>query len=72
MEPKRTLHSGNLVRCICAEEEERFIKKLVDAEVASKEESFQILKVEDKEENFSFMEKESHNTIKNSMEQLKQ
>lgn len=32
-------------------------------------ESFQILKVEDKEENFSFMEKESHNTIKNSMEQ---
>lgn len=25
-------------------------------------------KVEDKEENFSFMEKESHNTIKNSME----
>lgn len=30
------------------------------------EESFQILKVEDKEENFSFMEKESHNTIKNS------
>lgn len=36
------------------------------------EESFQILKVEDKEENFSFMEKESHNTIKNSMEQLKQ
>ena len=36
MEPKRTLHSGNLVRGICAEEEERFIKKLVDAEVASK------------------------------------
>lgn len=61
MEPKRTLHSGNLVRSICAgdrklfmekyydpekymelgtcfvrEEEERFIKKLVDAEVASK------------------------------------
>ena len=38
------------------EAEERFIKKLVDF----------------KEENFSFMEKESHNTIKNSMEQLKQ
>lgn len=62
MEPKRTLHSGNL------EAEERFIKKLV----ASKEESFQILKIEDKEENFSFMGKENHNIIKNSMEQLKQ
>lgn len=52
MEPKRALHSGNLVRGICAE-------------VASKEESFQILKVEDKEENFSFMEtmgKENHNS----------
>lgn len=51
------------------EEEERFIKKLVDAEVASKPESFQILKIEDKEENFSFMEtmgKENHNIIKNS------
>ena len=36
MEPKRTLHSGNLVRGVHAEEEERFIKKLVDAEVASK------------------------------------
>lgn len=30
MEPKRTLHSGNLVRGVHAEEEERFIKKLVD------------------------------------------
>ena len=103
MEPKRTLHSGNLVRgdrklfmekyymelgtCFVredillkdgrkkneqegyrnfnlkslTEEEERFIKKLVDAEV----ESFQILKIEDKEENFSFMEtmgKENHNS----------
>lgn len=28
MEPKRTLHSGNLVRGVHAEEEERFIKKL--------------------------------------------
>ena len=58
MEPKRTLHSGNLVRGVHAgddgrkknelensvgrlqkfqsEAEERFIKKLVDAEVASK------------------------------------
>ena len=31
MEPKRTLHSGNLVRGVHAEEEERFIKKLVEA-----------------------------------------
>lgn len=54
------------------EGEERFIKKLVDAEVAPKPILGKILKVEDKEENFSFMEKESHNTIKNSMEQLKQ
>ena len=49
MEPKRTLHSGNLVRGVYAEEEE----------------SFQILKIEDKEENFSFMEtmgKENHNS----------
>lgn len=58
MEPKRTLHS----RGVHAEEEERFIKKLVDAEVAY--ESFQILKIEDKEENFSFMGKENHNIIK--------
>lgn len=52
MEPKRTLHSGNLVRGIYAgdrklfmekyydpkslTEEERFIKKLVDIEVAPK------------------------------------
>lgn len=34
-------------------EEERFIKKLVD-----------ILKIEDKEENFSLMGKENHNIIK--------
>lgn len=32
MEPKRTLHSGNLVRG----DRKLFIKKLVDAEVASK------------------------------------
>lgn len=56
MEPKRILHSGNLVRGICAEEEERFIKKLVDLSLYWQEESFQILKIEDKEENFSFME----------------
>lgn len=37
------------------EAEERFIKKL-------EEESFQILKIEDKEENFSFMGKENHNS----------
>lgn len=69
------LKDGGRKQKFQSEEEERFIKKLVDAEVAPKPESFQILKVEDKEENFSFMEtmeKESHNTIKNSMEQLKQ
>lgn len=51
------------------EEEERFIKKLVDLSLYWQEESFQILKIEDKEENFSFMEtmgKENHNIIKNS------
>ena len=60
MEPKRTLHSGNL------EEEERFIKKLkLLLSLYWQEESFQILKIEDKEENFSFMEtmgKENHNS----------
>lgn len=50
MEPKRTLHSGNLVRGA-------FYK-----EASRQEESFQILKVEDKEENFSFMGKENHNS----------
>lgn len=40
MEPKRTLHSGNLVRGVHAEAEERFIKKLVDAEVASRRRAF--------------------------------
>lgn len=44
MEPKRTLHSGNLVRGVHAEEEERFIKKLVDLSLYWQEESFQILK----------------------------
>lgn len=33
MEPKRTLHSGNLVRNICVGDRKLFIKKLVDAEV---------------------------------------
>lgn len=53
------------------EEEERFIKKLVDrvlAEVAPKPESFQILKVEDKEESFSSMETKGKENRKNSME----
>lgn len=50
------------------EAEERFIKKLL-LSLQWQEESFQILKIEDKEENFSFMEtmgKENHNIIKNS------
>lgn len=74
MEPKRTLHSGNLVRG----DRKLFIllkdgvHKIDGGSLYWQEESFQILKVEDKEENFSLMEKESHNTIKNSMEQLKQ
>ena len=66
MEPKRTLHSGNLVRGVHAGDRKLFIKKLVEY---WQEESFQILKIEDKEENFSFMEtmgKENHNIIKNS------
>ena len=45
------------------EVEERFIKKLVDAEVAY---SGRRRAFEDKEENFSFMGKENHNIIKNS------
>lgn len=36
MEPKRTLHSGNLVRCICAGDRKLFMEKYYDAEVASK------------------------------------
>lgn len=101
MEPKRTLHSGNLVRG----DRKLFMEKYYDPEkymewrkknelensvgrlqkfqsrsrgafykeasrcrscLQWQEESFQILKIEDKEENFSFMGKENHNIIKNS------
>lgn len=32
MEPKRTLHSGNLVRCICAGDRKLFMEKYYDPE----------------------------------------
>lgn len=111
MEPKRTLHSGNLVRGVHAGDRKLFMEKYYDPEkymelgtcfvredillrdgrvgrlqkfqskirgafykeasrcrscLQWQEESFQILKIEDKEENFSFMGKENHNIIKNS------
>ena len=65
---QKTQQEGNLKSL--TEEEERFIKKLkLLLSLYWQEESFQILKIEDKEENFSFMEtmgKENHNIIKNS------
>ena len=113
MEPKRTLHSGNLVRGVHAVDRKLFMEKyygtcFVREDILLRDgvhkidgrkknelensvgrlqkfqskisyrsrgafykeasrcfsESFQILKIEDKEENFSFMGKENHNIIK--------
>ena len=64
MEPKRTLHSGNLVRG----RQKAFYKEASRCRscLQWQEESFQILKIEDKEENLETMGKENHNIIKNS------